>query len=487
MKVLSIRLRLTLWYFSFFAVAGLLLSVASWLLLQRSLDLLQNHELEERIEDLQSFLDSRPADASLDTLRRDLMIEYRFKDEGKWLQISDETGNWLYYSNRVKVAYAIPPIAEAPRVMAKFQAVPGHFLQNRADEIEANGHRYRVGMAISADRSVNILAQFRWDLLLLVPPVLLVAAIVGHFLSRKALDPVAAIVSEVRRINERNLSTRLAVIPTQDELSLLSETLNQMLERIDAAFRSVRSLTANASHELRTPLSLIRTRVEIALCFPRTEEYYRTALEEVQIETLRMTSLIENLLTLARYDAGAMQPELQPVEVTALMAKALREWRPTAERLSLGLTLDLSGLEPTSGAWILGNAESVERVLRVLLDNACRYTPSGGSIQLRVETTEQSVVLSVEDSGIGIAEEDLPHIFERFYRARKQRNLREAEQSGSGLGLSLAKWIVEQHKGTISAESVLGEGSRFRVTFSAMTMPEGMHQLTLAPDIPFQS
>ena len=456
MKRLSIRLRLTLWYFCFFALAGLLLSVASWFLLERGLTSLMHHEMEERVEDLEAFLDSHAANTSLDDLRAEVLKEYRYKDEGKWLQVRDERGNWLYFSNRNKVANAIAPLSQAPSAMFIFRPDPGHSFRTLSTEVEAQGHRYSVSTAISADKSIAILSQFRSDLLLLVPPVLFVAVLVGHFLSRKALDPVAAIIAEVRHINERNLNIRLPAIPAEDELSRLSETLNQMLERIDAAFRSVRSLTANASHELRTPLSLIRTRVEIALCFPRAEDYYRQTLEEVQAETLRMTSLIENLLALARSDAGATQPELQPVELAGLVSKAVDEWRPTAERQ----LLDLKGSDIQSPVWVLGHRESLERVLRILIENACRYTLSGGWIAVRVSVEEQNATLAVEDSGIGIDENDLERIFDRFYRVPQTDN---TIRSGSGLGLSLAKWIVGQHRGTIFVESRLGAGSTFSV------------------------
>jgi len=466
LRTLSIRFRLTVWYFCFFALAGFLLSVASWLLLEQSLDTLTLHELHERIDDLESLLAAQAPDANLDALRAELMREYRSRDEGKWLQLLDGQGNWLYYSSRSRVADGIAPLSQAPATVVPFQEATGHHLRAYSRELQAHGHSYRVSMAISADSSALILDQFRRDLLFLVPMVLLAAAVVGHLLSRKALAPVAAIISEVRRINERNLSTRLLVVPTQDEISLLSETLNQMLERIDAAFRSVRSLTANTSHELRTPLSLIRTRVEVALCFPRTADHYRSVLEEVQAETLRMTSLIESLLALARYDAGATQPELEPVEVTSLMARTAREWTPTAERLSL----DLQMIPAHKPAWVLGHAESLNRAIRALVENACRYTPSGGWIRLHAQDTERgTVTLSVEDSGIGIAEHDLHRIFERFYRAQQPQH---EEQAGSGLGLSLAKWIVDQHKGSISVESTPGAGSRFHISLPAYIAAE---------------
>ena len=462
MRSLSIRTRLTLWYFGFFAAAGLLLGVASWFLLQRSLDSLLLHELDERTDDVESFLDSHGPEASLDTLRAELMREYRVKDEGKWLQILDQNDNWLYYSSRGAIAKPIPPLPSGPGKVIPFVPVSPHSLRTFSREVQASGHAYRVYMAISADSSVLILNRFGRDIWLLVPIVLVIAGVVGHFLSRKALDPIASIIKDVRRINDRNLATRLPTFHTHDELGLLSETLNQMLERIDTAFRSVRSLTANSSHELRTPLSLIRTRVEIALCFPRSAEQYRTVLEEVQADTVRTTALIENLLTLARYDAGIAQPELQPVEMSVLVSKAAQEWSLTAERLSLQLQI----AEAAAPVWVLGDCEALERAMRMLIDNACRYTQPGGWILLGVSEDGDAACVSVTDSGVGIAEHEQSRIFERFYRAQQSQDSR---QPGSGLGLSLAKWIVEQHRGTITVTSKIGEGSCFRIQMPAYT------------------
>ena len=455
---LSIRLRLTLLYFSFFALAGVLLGLASWLLLERSLTALMLHELDERIDDLQSFLASRPPGTGLEAMRAELLREYRLKDEGKWLQITDGRGEWLYFSSRGRVADLLSPLPPAPGSLTPFVPVRGHSLRSLTRELNVAGQTYHVSMAISADLSAVILARFGRDLWLLVPLVIILAAVVGHFLSRKALDPVQSIVTEVRRINERNLSTRLSVSRANDELSLLSQTLNQMLERIDSAFRSVRVLTANASHELRTPLTLIRTRLEIALCFPRKIDYYQSVLEEVLAESVRMSALVENLLTMARYDAGAAQTELLPVDLSGLLSKAAREWIATAERLSLDLQFD-GGQEPL---WVLADPDLIERMVRILVDNACRYTPPGGWVRLEGKVCDDRVVVTVQDSGIGIAEQDLPRIFERFYRAQQPRH---HERRGSGLGLALARWIAEQHKASITVDSTPGSGSRFEFTF----------------------
>jgi heavy metal sensor kinase len=380
------------------------------------------------------------------------------KDEGKWLQIADDEGHWLYYSSRGAVGSMSPPPPNTSGQIVPFVTTRKHSLRTLTRDIDIHARRYHVAMAISSDMSGQILVRFGRDLWLLVPAVLLVAAAVGHSLSRRALNPVRAIVTEVRHIHDRNLSKRLSVSSANDELSQLSETLNQMLERIDVAFRSVRSLTANASHELRTPLSLIRTRVEIALCFPRNADEYREVLEEVQLETVRMTALIENLLMLARADASAVQPELSPVDMTELIHKAEREWTPTAARLDLTFQIQKASCPQK----VLGSKEALERLIRMLLDNAFTYTPAGGHIQLGVDRHEGHVELWVRDDGIGIAEQDIPRIFERFYRAAKPQSMK---QTGSGLGLSLAKWIADLHEASITVESAIGTGSCFRVTF----------------------
>ena len=455
---LTIRLRLTLLYFSFFAVVAGLLSFGSWLLLDRSLTALMLHELDERVDDLQAFLSSPTRDIGIDKLQAELMQEYRLKDEGKWLQITDGPGDWLYFSTRARVADPLPPLPATPGNLISFVPSRGHYLRTLTRELVIAGQTYHVSMAISADRSVEILGQFGRDLWLLVPLVIVSAAAVGHFLSRKALDPVQSIVGEVRRINERNLSNRLPVSRTNDEISLLSETLNEMLERIDAAFRSVRVLTANASHELRTPVALLRTRIEIALCFPRTVDYYRTAFEEMLSETIRMTGLVDDLLTLARHEAGAVQTELRPVELNGLLRKASHEWMPTADRLSLDFYFD----EAHEPLWVLADSSLVERIIRNLVDNACLYTPSGGWIRLGGKACGGQVIMTVRDSGIGIAERDLPRIFDRFYRAQQPQH---PERRGSGLGLALARWVAEQHKATITVESSPGAGSCFQVAF----------------------
>jgi signal transduction histidine kinase len=285
-------------------------------------------------------------------------------------------------------------------------------------------------------------------------------------MSRKALAPVAVIAHEARRITDRNLDTRLPVSETNDELSHLSITLNHMLGRIDFAFRSVREFTANASHELRTPLARLRTQVEIALFRPRDPEEYRDVLDHVLQDAVEMSGLVENLLTLARAEAGSEVLRLAPVNLNSLLQDIAKEWNPVAERLSIDLRVLAAGhANDLLPLFVLGDRISLLRLLRIFLDNSCKFTPAGGFVIVNATCEEATVVLTVRDSGIGIADEHQTRVFERFYRVSGDTG---RHTSGAGLGLSLAKWIAEQHHTTIMLASGLGQGTTFKVALTRL-------------------
>jgi heavy metal sensor kinase len=465
MRTLPIRTRLTLWYFCFFTAASLILSVSSWFVLRRSLDILTEHELDERLDDIESVLAAIPPDAPLNQFRAAIFRDYHQKDEGKWLQLIDENSYWIYFSQRARIPEPMVPIPEGRGTLHAFISRPGHHLQELARESSVNGRRYLMSMAMSTDRSYLILSEFRRNLLITVPLVILMATCAGHLLSRRALNPVAVIAKEARRINDRNLATRLPVLESGDEIQHLSTTLNQMLERIENAFRSVRSFTANASHELRTPTALIRTRTDIALCFPRSAEYYCEVLQRIQHESEQMTVLIENLLAFARADAGAEEMELQPFDLVALLDEVRNEWSICAEEFSLKFEVSADSKSIT----VLGNRAALHRLLRILVDNGCQYTPAGGSVHLSVRSDAQQATVSVCDTGIGIASEHLPHIFDRFYRVPTAK--RRAGR-GAGLGLSLAQWIAGKHGTSISVQTTFGFGSVFLFGLPTLTGDE---------------
>jgi heavy metal sensor kinase len=292
---------------------------------------------------------------------------------------------------------------------------------------------------------------------LLIPAVLLVASGGGYWMSRRALAPVDRIIRDAQSISTQNLQKRLDVPRTGDELQRLSETLNQMLERLDQAFRRVTQFTADASHELRTPVAVIRTTAELALRRPRSTSDYEAALRDILAQSERTTELIESLLTLARADAGQQSLQHSRVHV----GEAIRETVETGRRLAASKGLEFTATVEQKGVVVVGDSQALGRLALILVDNAVKYTPVPGKVQLRLDSDGRCAVLQVRDSGIGIPPEHLPQIFERFYRADPARG---SESGGSGLGLAIAHWIVQHHGGEITVESKQGSGSTFRVT-----------------------
>ena len=287
------------------------------------------------------------------------------------------------------------------------------------------------------------------------PLLFLIAAAGGYWLSRRALAPVDSIVQTARAITGTNLDSRLKKLETGDELQRLSDTVNEMLDRIESAFQKITTFTADASHELRTPVSLIRTEAELALRRARTETEYEESLRQILKEAERTTLLIEQLLELARADSGRGSLIMQAVDLPEVLRSVVSSWQQVAEVRNLQFSTDIHKLD----ASVMGDATLLRRLADILLDNAFKYTPSPGSVRLVLEVRQETAVITVQDSGAGIAQEDQEKIFERFYRVDKARS---RGQGGVGLGLAIAEWIVLQHRGAIAVESRPGEGATFR-------------------------
>jgi len=455
-KALPIRVRLSLWYFAIFATGACLLSATSWWMLRRSVDATEYHDLQERAEDVQLLLAHGRPDTTIEELRAEFNSIYSLKDDGKWLQVLDQNGNWLYRSRRlVSENLQLPLPGQLP---PQGQIVEFHqgtrYVRALAYPIAAGGRLYSVQTGMALNKSMALLSTFGTSLLLLTPAVIVVAALGGYWMSRKALQPVALLAEKTRIITDRNLDSRLPVPAANDEISDLSQTLNQMLERIDKAFASVRAFTGNASHELRTPIALLRTEIEVALFRPREVKEYQETLARLHDETIRMTNLIENLLSLARADGGAEVMSREPIEVVSLFRKVDQTWKEMASRANISFRSEMQ----SGDLVVLGDAASLVRLLSILIENACKYTPEGGAITVNATASGESVVLSVRDTGIGISADDLPYIFNRFYRATHPGI---GVLRGSGLGLALGKWIAERHGTQLLVDSQQGMGSCF--------------------------
>jgi len=320
--------------------------------------------------------------------------------------------------------------------------------------MDYGGRPYDVLMAGPLDEVRAVMRDFRNLLLLLIPAVLAAACLGGYWISRRALAPVDGITRVAKSISVQNLSERLSVPRTGDELQRMSETWNEVLERLDGAVKRIRQFTADASHELRTPVALIRATAELALRREREPEEYRKSLRNIESEAQRMTELTESLLTLARADASGLDMPLVRTDLNGIVHEAVRQSAPLAEAQGLLLKAETADVPALASA----NGAGIRRLLLILIDNALKHTPDGGTVTVSSAVRDGGVVLSVQDTGEGIAADALAHIFERFYRAGTTRG------SGFGLGLSIAQAIAQAHGSTITVESALGTGARFSLT-----------------------
>jgi len=456
-KGLSIGLRLTLSYLIIFAVAQLIFGVGMWFILRHNLYDIADDTLEGQIDDVKRFLEAQRRDASVAKLREEVTETYVLVHSGDYLQIQDEQGDWIYRSSFLE-QHNLPALTASQWQKASYEnrIVGGRSFRFLSDRVEVYGRRFIVQTAVPEGDILRTLRLFKQYLLIFAGLILLAASAVGYWLSRRALAPVDALTRTARSISGANLSSRLERLNTGDEVQRLSDTLNEMLARIETAFLGVSQFTADASHELRTPISLIRTEAEIALRKSRDPAEYQEALSHILHEAERTSALVEKLLSLARADAGRESLDMRRLDLGDTVREVANDWHYVMATHQLRFTESLAARD----VCIAGDKTAVSRLLNILLDNAVRYTPSTGSVELALETKDETAVIAVRDSGIGISNEDRLRIFERFYRADKARS---RELGGAGLGLAIAQWIVEQHRGSITVVSSPGKGSEFIV------------------------
>ena len=296
-------------------------------------------------------------------------------------------------------------------------------------------------------------------MLLTAPLFIGLSVLIGYFLVGRTLQPVDTIVDEVEAISDgRSLHRRLAEPRSHDELARLSGTLNAMLSRLEVSFASLRRFTADASHELKTPLTVLRSGIERAITHPKAPPEVMEVLEETLVEVNRMAELVDALLTLARADEGRAPLHLEQ----ACLQDLLGEVSETASILGEQADVAVSVHVPDQPITLAVDPSRIRQLLMNLLTNAIKYTPQGGEVVIDCARADGQVILSVRDTGVGIAPGDLPHIFDRFWRADQARS-RTGSRPGAGLGLAISKWIAEAHGGTITVQSRAGRGTTFTV------------------------
>jgi signal transduction histidine kinase len=307
-----------------------------------------------------------------------------------------------------------------------------------------------------------LLRQFRTGLLFATPPLLLFSAMFGYFMGRRALAPVSKLAASARSISIGNLSRRLPIVDTGDEIQDLAETCNELIERLESTANEVSRFTADASHELRSPISYIYTLSESALRNPNLDEESSDAFKEIVRECSEATRLLDDMLTLARFDAGHADTAFARLNLAEVLADSCDKARPFVEIKHQQMKIRITESAPV---WVLGDIAGLRRLFWILLDNAIKYTPASGAIDVTLATIGKDAVISVTDTGIGIPKADLPDVFRRFYRVDKARSVTE----GAGLGLSIAKWISDIHRGELSVSSSEDLGTTFQISLRLAT------------------
>jgi signal transduction histidine kinase len=290
-----------------------------------------------------------------------------------------------------------------------------------------------------------------------------VAAIGSFVVADRALRPVAAMTQTARAIAaSRGFARRLEDTGGKDELGRLARTFNEMLSSLEEAYRLQQRFVADAAHELRAPLTAILGNLDLlSRASGMSAEERSEALEYADAEARRLSRIVSELLTLARADAG-QRLEKRPVDLDRVLLDALADMRTVAR----GRRLEVENFEP---AVVQGDADRLKQLLVNLMDNALKYSPSDALVTIELRNSFGEAILTVRDDGIGISADDLPHVFERFYRADPARS---RDPGGTGLGLAIAKWIVEQHEGAISIESSTGLGATVTVRLPLVESPD---------------
>ena len=406
-----------------------------------------------------------------------LETSFNLKPIGKFIQVLDESGKIGRKSDNLKnvqLPISLTALKNASKGLMTFET--NRFFENAPLRIitfpvkESNPINKIVQVAASLEDVEDALNTLFIILMITVPLALMVASLGGQFLANKALKPVDNITQTARMITSQNLNQRIKPPKVKDEISRLTETFNEMISRLDQSFSQVKQFTTDASHELKTPLTILKGEVEVTLRKERTSHEYQQTLRSNLEEINRMSQIVEDLLLLSRADSGELRLNKEEVNLTEILHEVVNQMNMLAQ--SKNLRIEASNHH--GDIQIFGDALRIRELFLNLIENGIKYTEEGGSIHISLNKESplseknlsnrpdrgqaKFVKIIISDTGIGIAQEDQQKIFDRFFRVDKARS---REQGGSGLGLSICKWIVEAHQGDIKVESEVGRGSSF--------------------------
>ena len=458
---MTLRVRLTLWYGTALALILIIFSTVLYVVTARSLRDAVDQSLEETAAAAVRALEERGFLPLVD--EGELMSQFpELARIDKFFQIFSPSGTITIRSPNVKqhemplsrqaleVAYAGRTLFES----AKYPKEPPLRLIS-VPIVYRGSLLYIIQVGTTMDSVEHTLNRLLLVLLVSMPVALVVSLAGGWFMAGRALRPVDAITLAAQRIAGGDLTQRLTAPVSADEIGRLANTFNDMIDRLETSFRQIRQFSSDASHELRTPLTVMRGETELALRRPRETEDYKAVMESNLEEIDRMTRIVDELLFLSRADMGEVKMEHLPVSLDSLIEDVQRQASLLGQERDVQILLSA-----TTPAVVLGDELRLRELFLNLVDNAIKYSRSGGTVEMALTIEQEQARLSVTDHGIGIAQEDQPQIFDRFYRTD---HARAHTKKGTGLGLAICIWIAESHRGQIEVQSKIGEGSTFTV------------------------
>lgn len=470
----SLRAQLALWYGGLLAFTLLLLSLFTLLLLRQYLTSRADAALQTHASDtasaiaatLYAYETENPNRRPTQEIEQSFIDNTDLQSWGRYVQVINPYGNPVARSDALRTI-PLPRIDEA--LQRGLQGKPhfdtvtklGEYPFRIATVPVVMGDRvpYLVQVGASVEGVDTALNRASNILLILTPSVFLIALLGGWFLVGRALKPVDDMTQAALTIESKRLDVRIVPPRSDNEISRLATALNAMLARLDHSFRQIERFTADASHELKTPLTSVRGEAEVALMGEHTPEEYRATLNSIIDEVDRLTSIVNNLLLLSRADAEQVLLRQEPLSLDEVAMQVYEKLEPIAHKRKV--RLEMAEMEEVN---MRGDALWLQQLLRNLLQNGINYTPEGGSVTLSVLNREQEGrhwgILEIRDTGVGIPQEHIPHLFDRFYRVDAARS---RDQGGSGLGLNIVAWVAEAHGGTISVQSTVGVGTTFTV------------------------
>jgi heavy metal sensor kinase len=439
----SVRVRLTLWYTVILAAIVLALFAGVYLIIKASFIRQLDREADAEFQVVSQDLAEDPADLG----------ELQDEVPGRIFEVRRDGAELLATAAfRASGLEGLTPDGAAPR--RTIVAPSGARFRMRSGTV-ASG--LVLSVAVSEEPVRRALKTLIVILALALPVGLALAALGGSVMAGRLLRPVALMASRAEKISAESLSSRLPVEDPRDEFGRMAVVINGMLARLEDSFDRLRRFTADASHELRTPLTVIQSVGEVALQEDLDAAAYRDRIGSMLEEVGRLSQLVDTLLTLTRADAGVLAMRRKEIDAFDLAARAVDDLRPLAEEKGQELTLVSKG-----AARIVADESTLRLALVNLLDNAIKYSPPSGAIVVGVRGADREVLIEVADNGPGIPAEQVPRVFDRFYRTDSSRS---SLAGGAGLGLAITKWAVEVNGGRIELESREGRGSTFRLVF----------------------